>query len=117
MDVFILWEKTLETLRKEMHQSAFDGLRDLFPIGITGDDRFQLALPTQGNSSILRVWLEKNYSPRINMILSDLMGKPIRMELIEPFKDQQYNDIPPVAPPAAPVIDKIQILHKKLSRI
>ena len=106
MDVFILWEKTLETLRKEMHQSAFDGLRDLFPIGLTSDDQFQLALPTQGNSSILRVWLEKNYSPRINMILSDLMGKPIRMELIEPFKDQQHNDIPPVAPPPTPVVEK-----------
>ena len=101
MDLFALWENTLEVLRKEMHQSAFDGLRDLLPIGIDEQDHFQLALPTQGNSTILRTWLEKNYSPRISAILSDQLGRAISVQLIEPFKENSNADMPPIEPPAS----------------
>jgi chromosomal replication initiator protein DnaA len=107
MEVFALWENTLEILRKEMHDSAFNGLKDLLPVGIDSQDHFQLALPTQGNSNILRTWLEKNYSPRISMVLSEQLGRPITVELIEPFKESAGSELPPpIAPPILPAEPK-----------
>lgn len=112
MEVYALWENTLEILRKEMHKSAFDGLKELFPIGINENDQFQLALPTQGNSSILRTWLEKNYSPRISSILSEQLGRNIAVELIEPFKDNISEEVsqppPPVEPPKPTIVSTVQ---------
>ena len=99
MDIFTLWENTLETLQKEMHQSAFDGLRDLLPIGLDEEDCFRLALPTQGNSGILKTWLEKNYCPRIAVVISAQLNKPITVELIDPFKDGNPQINEPVEPP------------------
>ena len=99
MDIFTLWENTLETLQKEMHQSAFDGLRDLLPIGLDEEDCFRLALPTQGNSGILKTWLEKNYCPRIAVVISAQLNKPITVELIDPFKDGGPQAAEPVEPP------------------
>lgn len=99
MDIFTLWENTLETLQKEMHQSAFDGLRDLLPIGLDEEDCFRLALPTQGNSGILKTWLEKNYCPRIAAVISTQLNKPITVELIDPFKDGTPQITEPVEPP------------------
>lgn len=110
-DIYQLWENTLEILKKEMHESAFDGLRDLLPIGIDENNRFQLALPTQGNSSILRTWLEKNYSPRIGLVLSEQLGKTVTVELIEPFKESATPDLPPVAPPAPPAPNPNNFSH------
>ena len=95
VDVVVLWDKVLESLRATTSEMAFNALFPLMrPLSFDGE-----RLVVQADSPLVMDWLKQKHAVAIEALLLDLCGTPARLVV-----HHNENAPPPLPLPAPPLV-------------
>ena len=97
-----LWQRGCERLASELPEQQFNTwIRPLPPAELLAQDEDSMRLALRVPNRFKLDWIRSQYVGRIESVLSDLAGQPVRLDLQLAPRDQPPSR-PPLAPSATP---------------
>lgn len=95
MDLFSLWDKILKYIAQNNQQYYEMFSSKVFPISLS-----ETTLVISPSSSYLVLWIKNVYKKELEKIISQLVGRKIQVEIMEPDSQEAEPPMPAAVPPA-----------------